>query len=165
MYMEWILIAAIGQRGEMGLNGKLPWSHPEDLRFFKTTTAHCPLIMGRKTFDSLPGLLKNRPHLVLSNNNDLHNDQVTFFKDYKEIQFWCQQHNLKKAFVIGGSQIYRLLAPQCSKFLITHLEHSFAADTFFPLEILKERPILSQTPLLGESFREYSATIIEYGPA
>ena len=165
MRMEWILIAAIGQRGEMGLNGKLPWSHPEDLRFFKNTTADCPLIMGRKTFDSLPGLLKNRPHLILSNNDGRRNEQVTFFRAPQEIKSWCEQQHFNKAFVIGGSQIYSLLAPQCSKFLITQLEHSFTADTFFPLEILKERPILSKTPLRGESFQEYSATIIEYGSA
>jgi len=162
--MEWILIAAIGQQGEMGLEGKLPWNHPEDLKFFKETTHQSPLIMGRKTFESLPGLLKNRPHLVLSSQPSAPHSSVCFFQNIQDIECWCLENHFQKAFVIGGSQIYKLLAPICSKIWITHFHHAFSADTFFPIELLNQRPILSQTPLVGASLRDYNATIIEYGP-
>ncbi len=163
--MDWIMIAAIGQRGELGLNGHLPWNHPEDLQFFKDTTKGCPLIMGRKTFESLPGVLKGRPHLILSTQPlSFDNPNVFVFSDPKQIQQWCQHHGYHRAYVIGGSQIYKLLAMQCSQIVLTHMDHTFEADTFFPLEVLSNRRILQRTPLDGPSFQEYGAEIVYYGP-
>ncbi len=161
--MEWILIAATGKNGEMGLNGRLPWEHPEDLQLFKTVTMGSPLIMGRKTFESLPRLLKGRPHLVLSHqfSRDL-GPNVTFFTSLKDIPLWCHNKGYSKAFVIGGQKIYTLLAPFCSQIVLTKIDSAFDADTFFPLEILKGLSIRERKILTGPSFINYTAEVVTY---
>ncbi len=158
--MDLILIAAIGQNGEMGLEGQLPWHHPEDLRFFKETTKGSPLIMGRKTFESLPGVLKGRPHLVLSQATpDSAPPNVFFFQSWADIQEWCRREHCEKAFVIGGRQIYALLAPYCNILYITHIHSAFLADTVFPMEVLERFTVFQTIPLDGPSFTHYNAEV------
>jgi dihydrofolate reductase len=67
---EIVLIVARADNGVIGVDGKLPWYLPADLRHFKQLTLGVPMIMGRKTFDSLPGLLPDRRHIVLTRNDD-----------------------------------------------------------------------------------------------
>ncbi len=152
------MIAAIGLRGELGFSGHLPWSVPEDLKHFKTTTAGCPLIMGRKTFESLPGILPGRPHCILSRNpQKSDNPRVQWYSDLLEIQEWCAQHQYSQAFVIGGKEIFQLLHSFCEEAIITHILTPVLADVFFDLEWIQHRPIVSKTELSS------IANVIYYG--
>jgi len=153
-----ILIAAIGPRGELGYSGRLPWHYPEDLKHFKETTFGHPIIMGRKTYHSLGRILPNRPHLVLSRGApDISKDNVYWFNSVEDILSWCRDTQCEKAFVIGGSEVFRLFESQCDYAYITHIHRAVVADIYFPMELLQKREIVEQTQMGPE------LTLIKYG--
>ena len=126
-----ILIAAIGENNELGKDNDLLWHLPDDFKRFKELTSHHFLIMGRKTFESLPGPLPNRVHIVLTQN-----------KSYGKpvgVEVYCMEEALRKAasaqavFIIGGAEIYSLGLDLADKIELTRVHGSFPeADTFFP---------------------------------
>ena len=123
--------------------------------------------MGRKTFDSLPSILPGRMHIVLSSqstpDNLIENPHVVFLKTTQDVLEYASHLHTEQTCVIGGAQIYKILAPYCTSFLITHMDTMCQADTHFPLELLNNRHIIKSTPLDGPSFLAYKATIREYG--
>ena len=125
------IIVAASENDAIGKDNDLIWSLPNDLkRFKKLTSGHC-IIMGRKTFDSFPGLLPNRKHIVISKNpTTSFPEKVTVVNNFKDA--------LKEAFhddnpyVIGGGQIYKLAMDYSDKIELTRVHGEFKADTFFP---------------------------------
>lgn len=120
------LIAAMGQHNELGYQGAMPWHIPEDLAYFKRTTMGCTLIMGRKTFESLPGLLPGRPHVVLTRDRDYQAPGVTVLHDLSRVADYPQ------AFIIGGGDIYGATLHLVQRLYLTRIHGEFQADTFFP---------------------------------
>lgn len=125
------LIAAIAKNNTIGNNNELLWKIPVDMKHFKETTSLHPVIMGKKTFESIGRLLPNRKNIIITRDpnysfegavvyNSL-DEALNLFKDSEE-----------EAFVIGGGEIYRQSLPQASKLYITHVEKEFDGDTFFP---------------------------------
>ena len=78
------IIAAIGKNNELGKNNDLIWKIPEDLKFFKEQTLNKPIVMGKNTLDSLPGLLPNRLHLVLTHQKIEETEQLKVFNNYEK---------------------------------------------------------------------------------
>ena len=130
--MSFSIIACIGENNELGKNGKLIWHLPSDLRFFKQTTLNHKIIMGRKTWESLPGQLPNRDHFVISkslikNNNDIHiiSDIEKFIDENKNSE--------EEIFVIGGESIYSAFLPYSKVLYLTKVNaREPNADVFFP---------------------------------
>ena len=130
--MEVVLVAAIGENGEMGANNDLLWHLPGDLPRFKKMTTGYPIIMGRKTFDSIGKALPGRLNIVLSANIDWQrNDVVTVDSINKAIDK-AKENKTKKVFVIGGGQIYKLFLPYATKLELTEVYDAPVADTYFP---------------------------------
>ena len=129
--MEIILIAAIGENGEMGHNNELLWHLPGDLPRFKEMTMGSPIIMGRKTFDSIGRPLPGRLNIVLTANDEWQADGVTVASSLDTAIELASQEN-EKAFVIGGGQIYKLFLPFATTLEITEVFDAPVADTFFP---------------------------------
>ncbi len=131
------LVAAMAKNRTIGNNNKLIWHLPEDLEFFKTTTKNKIMIMGRKTFDSLPKTLPNRFHIVISRSTpDKQQDRVVFVKGVDE-SIAKSQELIKQGWpdevtVIGGAEIYKLFIPIANKIILTELNKDFEGDTFFP---------------------------------
>lgn len=126
-----LLIAAIAENNALGKNNDLLWHLPNDFKRFKTLTTGHPIIMGRKTFESLPKLLPNRKHII-----------ITKQKNYT--QEGCQiVHSLQDAlslippsqdiYIIGGGEIYQQAIEFAHKLEITKVHNSFDADVFFPI--------------------------------
>ncbi len=129
--MKLSLVAAIGRNNELGKNNELIWRFKEDMKFFKETTINHDIIMGRKTFESLPGLLKERKHLVLSRSSliipevIIYNDLKQFLEEYKNID--------KEVFCIGGANLYSQMIEYASDLYLTEIdEEDNAADAYFP---------------------------------
>lgn len=120
------IIAAIGKNNELGKNGAMPWDIKEDLVYFKKVTMGSTMIMGRKTFESLPGILPGRPHVVLTRDKNYINKNIQVIRDLSEI------NNFENPFIIGGGQIYKETINQVDKLYITRIDKTFDADTFFP---------------------------------
>lgn len=135
--MKVILIAAIGRNGEIGLNNKLLWKSPSDLAQFKAITEGYPIIMGHKTFQSLPGILPNRKHYVVTSKLLIDNrvEPVHSIKDsLLGLQGLCD-----KVFIIGGASIYKQALEQdlVDELIITHMNWEGEADTFLRLDLSK----------------------------
>ena len=129
--MQIILIAAVGENGEMGHNNELLWHLPGDLPRFKEITMGSPIIMGRKTFDSIGRALPGRLNIVLTANADWQADGVTTASSLEQA-IELADKEAEKAFVIGGGQIYKLFLPYATSLEITEVYDSPVADTFFP---------------------------------
>lgn len=131
------LVAAMAKNRTIGNNNKLIWHLPEDLEFFKTTTKNKIMIMGRKTFDSLPKTLPNRFHIVISRSAPTAQQDRVHFVTNVEDSIKKSQELIKQGWpdevcVVGGAEIYKLFLPLANKIILTELNKSFEGDTFFP---------------------------------
>ena len=151
------LIAAIGANNELGYNNDLIWHLKEDMKFFRKTTINHPIIMGRKTFESLPHLLPNRTHLVVSHQSIL-NPEVKTFHNKEELDKYLEKLN-EEVFVIGGSSIYKMFILEAMKIYLTEIKDSKPADVYFP-SFNKEE--FQKTNILTGSEEGISYTINEY---
>jgi dihydrofolate reductase len=122
-------IVATDFNNAIGKDNKLLWHLPADLKFFKTTTMGCPIIMGRKTFDSIGRVLPGRKNIIISRNKDLKIEGAEVYSSFEEMM---KNVKVEKAFIIGGADIYNLSMPYVTEIYRTLVKHEFAADTFFP---------------------------------
>ena len=126
-------IVARADNGVIGRDGKLPWHLPEDLKRFKRLTmgedgAGLPMIMGRKTFDSLPGLLPGRRHIVLTRQAEWQAEGALVAHDAAEALYFAGGD----CAVIGGAEIFALMAPYATRYELTHVHDSPPGDTVMP---------------------------------
>ena len=129
--MSYSIIAAIGRNNELGKNNGLIWSLPNDLKFFKEKTTGKTIIMGRKTFESLPRMLPNRKHIVLSSSDNFPEGVESF--DSLEELFQAYKNSEDEMFVIGGGSVYKAFLEYASKLYLTEVDDECKdADTFFP---------------------------------
>jgi dihydrofolate reductase len=130
--MEIILIAAVGENGEMGRNNDLLWHLPGDLPRFKQLTMGSPIIMGRKTFDSIGRALPGRLNIVLTANSDWQADGVSIASSIESALELAKSNAPEKIFVIGGGQIYKLFLAYATSLEMTEVADAPVADTYFP---------------------------------
>lgn len=123
-----IIVATDQQRG-IGIRNTLPWRLPEDLAHFKRTTSGHPVIMGRKTFDSIGRALPNRRNIVITRNPDWRHDGV---EAVLSLDAALRLVDGADAFVIGGAQIYAEALPLATRLIITEIGKRFDCDAFFP---------------------------------
>jgi len=139
--MEKIIIVAVSENNVIGKDGDIPWHIPEDLKHFKEKTTGNAVIMGRKTFESLPEDYKplpERKNIVLTRSG-LKNEyeQVEEVESLEEAYRQAGEFS-EKAFIIGGASIYEQTLDQCDKLVLTRIHEEYEGDTFFP-EINKEK--------------------------
>lgn len=128
--MEIIIIAAMAQNRIIGKDNTLPWHIPEELRLFKKTTMGCPMIMGRKTFESFPAPLPGRRHIVLSRNANYIPEDVEKAESLEKALKMCEGE--KKVFIIGGAQVFRHGLDVATTIRLTTLEREVEGDVVFP---------------------------------
>jgi dihydrofolate reductase len=128
------LIYARAANGVIGINGTLPWHLPEDLAHFKRTTLGCPVIMGRKTWDSLPPKfrpLPGRTNIVVTRQESWNEIGSQPARSLREALLLCEQSS--DVWVIGGAQLYALAEPLASSAVVTEIAQDFAGDAYAPL--------------------------------
>lgn len=128
--MKIILIAAVGNQGQLGLDGKLPWHNPEDLAEFRCKTMGHVVVMGRKTAESLGKPLEGRTNIVMSRQR-----MVGFCTARSLIEMDCILGDIvgdPTIYVIGGAEIYKLFMPMATGFDITRIDYDGPADTYWP---------------------------------
>lgn len=125
------IIAAIGKNNELGYKNDLIWHLPDDLKFFKEKTTGKTIVMGYNTFLSLPKLLPNRKHIVLSTDK-LDIKDVTSFTNLDELIKFIKEID-EEVFIIGGASIYKQFINLVDKMYLTEVESEFKkADVYFP---------------------------------
>ena len=125
------LIAAIGKNRALGKDNKLIYHIPEDLKRFKEITSGHPIIMGRKTYESIGRPLPNRTNIIITRDPNYSAEEVVIVHSLDEA---LQKAEGEEVFIIGGGQIYQeaLKTGLITEMFITHVNHVYGADTFFP---------------------------------
>jgi dihydrofolate reductase len=134
--MDIALIVAMAQNGVIGRNNQLPWRLPEDLRYFKKTTMGKPVIMGRKTFESIGKPLPGRTNIVISTQkNILLPEGVRLAQSVNEAMSIAESIGLidgvNEVMVIGGEQIYALFMPSAKRIYLTKVHANVDGDAYF----------------------------------
>ena len=124
------LIAAMAKNRVIGIDNKMPWHLPADFAWFKKTTLGHPIIMGRKTFDSMGKALPGRRNIVVSRNPDWHAPGCDVFSSLAAAIESCRA--VDDAFVIGGASLYREALPIADRLYITEVDATPVGDTWFP---------------------------------
>ena len=126
-------IVAVDLNWGIGYKGNLLERIPEDLKFFKQTTLGKIVIMGRETFESLPGQepLKDRINIVLSKNDNFKNDRIIICRSLDELSYELKKYNNDDVFIIGGESLYTQLLPCCTEAYVTKIENTYKADKYF----------------------------------
>ena len=124
------IIAAIGKNNELGKNNDLVWHFKDDMKFFKETTTGSTVIMGRKTFESLPKALPNRRNIVITTNKNYEADGAEVYTSINSALKACENDEI---FIIGGGRVYKEFLEIADKLYLTEIDAECAdADTFFP---------------------------------
>lgn len=159
--MDLILIVAISENNIIGNENKIPWHIPEDLKRFKELTLNHPVIMGRKTYESIPKKfrpLPKRKNIVLSNTLDPQKG-IYIAKTIEEALELTKNGD---SYVIGGEKVYRSFLPTANKLEITKVHRFFKGDTFFPeldwseWNLFSEEKGISQNEEIQYSFLTYT---------
>ncbi|MBB1285945.1 dihydrofolate reductase [Flavisolibacter sp. BT320] len=126
------LLLAVSENGVIGKNNALPWHLPNDLKYFKNLTWGLPILMGRKTFDSIGKPLPGRKSIVITRNNDWRYNGVEVVHSLEEAVKTAEVLGAKEIFVIGGAEIFNASLPQANRIYLTRIHQEFEGDVFFP---------------------------------
>ncbi|MAH02147.1 type 3 dihydrofolate reductase [Candidatus Woesearchaeota archaeon] len=130
------LIAAMDKNRVIGKGGKLPWNLPADMKYFKDKTLGKPIIMGRKTYESLGKPLPNRTNIIITRDRDYKAEGCIVVHSAEEALKAAEGD--EEVMIIGGSQIYKELLPKTNRMYLTIVDADFEGDTFFPEYDVKE---------------------------
>ena len=170
-FMEKVIIVAIADNNAIGRDNALLWHISEDLKFFKRTTSGCPVIMGRKTFESIGRPLPKRTNIVVSRGFDAPEGVVVVssLEDaYKAASVAMDENSVvsgapARCFVIGGGQIYAQAMNDADRLIITHVHTVIEdADTFFPSIDPSIRKVADRSELLHDDETGYDFEFVEY---
>lgn len=130
--MRLSLVVAVAKNGVIGRDNALPWHLPGDLKRFKAITMGKPIIMGRKTFDSIGRPLSGRTNIVLTRDTEFSHDGVETAHDLAGAIRVAAEKEASEAMIIGGAGIYGLAMAQASRIYLTEVHEEVSGDTYFP---------------------------------
>lgn len=125
-------IWAMDNNQVIGNNNELPWHLPADLQYFKRVTMGHPIVMGRKTFESIGRPLPGRENIIITRNPAYTNENCTVIHSVDELLQYCQKNAEEEYFVIGGAELFQQLLPYADRLYVTKIHEQFVGDTFFP---------------------------------
>ncbi|WP_342252138.1 dihydrofolate reductase [Spiroplasma endosymbiont of Amphibalanus improvisus] len=139
------IIVAMEKKQIIGNNNQLPWKIKSELKFFKEQTINKNILMGRKTFESLPKILPNRHTIVLTRdvNFKVNHENVEVINDIKEVLLKFK-NSKEILYICGGSEIYKLFLPYVDKLIISQIRGNYKGDTYFPTVTWNEFQIIDK---------------------
>lgn len=141
--MSVTLIAAVASNGIIGKDNELIWRLPADMAFFKSQTIGKPVLMGRKTFESLKRPLKDRKNVILSRSLPEAPDGCELVRSISEA---LEKHAGEELMVIGGAEIYAQTLAAADRLVLTEIDRAFEGDASFPAFDRAEWKLVSRTP-------------------
>lgn len=160
--MEKCIIVAIADNNAIGRNNELLWHISEDLRFFKRTTLGSPVIMGRKTFESIGRALPGRVNIVVSRGFST-GEEVEVVNSLEDAFAVAEDTNLEKCFVLGGGQIYAQALDFADRLVVTHVHTVIEdADTFFPAINPEIWNVVQRSEMFTDEETGYQFEFVEY---
>jgi len=159
------LIASVARNGAIGRGNDLVWDEPADKRYFRQTTMGCPVVMGRKTWDSLPVRFRPLPgrlNLVVTRDTAWHSPGATVAHSLDQAVALARAAQPPRVFVIGGAQLYAQALALADQLLLTEIDADLPGDTFFPAwcredftEVRRESGTSAGATALAYAFAEY----------
>ena len=125
-------IVAASENNVIGKDNKLPWCLPSDMRYFKNITWAMPVVMGRKTFESLGKPLKGRNNIVITRKTDWKPEGVEIVHSIDLAIIAATKMDAKEIFIIGGAEIFQSALPSADRIYLTRIHENFDGDAFFP---------------------------------
>lgn len=154
-------IWAMDMNRAIGFQNKLPWHLPEDLKFFKRVTMGHPVIMGRKTHESIGRLLPGRENIVLTRDPNFQSDGIKVMHSVEEIFHYSRETN-EELFVIGGAEIFNELFPVADKLYLTMIHEEFQGDTYFPQFPIDDWKLVSSEKGITDEKNPYDFEFLIY---
>jgi len=154
--MNITLVVAASENNAIGLNNQLLWNLPKDMRFFKNTTWGMPILMGRKTFESMGSKpLNGRLNIIITRNKNWVNEDVTVVHTMEEAITLADKFSYKELLVIGGGEIYEMALPLAQKIWLTRVHTTIEGDVYFP-KLNTEWEMVSSTQNTADEKHKFS---------
>ena len=161
--MKISIIVATDLEGGIGYENKLPWHLPEDLKFFKKTTLNNPILMGRKTLESIGKVLPNRLNLVLSGGNEIQfkYPDAIILPSIDALYGYCKTNSINQLFIIGGASIYNFFLPFADEIYLTKVHNTFKTDVKLNLDLEKWH-CLTKQHFIADTKHQHNFDISHY---
>lgn len=127
------LLLAADENNVIGKNNTLPWHLPNDLKYFKNLTWGMPVLMGRKTYESIGKPLPGRRNIVITRSSQWKAEGVDVVDSIDGAVSVAKESEVKEIFIIGGAEIFNTVLPQSNRVYLTRIHHRFEGDVFFPV--------------------------------
>ncbi|MCD1259351.1 dihydrofolate reductase [Paenibacillus athensensis] len=158
--MSITFIVAMDRSGAIGRENRLPWHLPADLQFFKRTTMGHPIVMGRKTYESIGKPLPGRRNLILTRSTEFAAVGCETVQSVAEAEE--RVGAAAELFVIGGAEVFHAAYPQADKLILTRIDHEFEADTYFSELNLDDWTLVSEEPGIRDARNPYDYRFLIY---
>lgn len=167
--MKLALIAALAQNRVVGIDNKLPWHLPEDLKYFKRVTTGKAVVMGRKTYESIGRPLPNRTNIVITRNQDFTAPGIEVVTSLEAALELAENISLingvDEVMVIGGAQIYEATLPRADRLYLTHVHADVEGDAYFPNVNMNEWKELGREDYAASETNPYDYSFVVYDKA
>lgn len=150
------IIVAMAHNRVIGLDNQMPWHLPADLAWFKKNTLNKPVIMGRKTFESIGRPLPNRHNIIISRHEDREvKPNISWVKSIDEALQLANTQQSSETFIIGGGNIYNQVLPIVNRLYLTHIDADLQGDTYFPDYSPEQWQVIYQEDHLADDKNSY----------
>ena len=154
--MNITLVVAASENNAIGLNNQLLWHLPKDMRFFKNTTWGMPILMGRKTFESMGSKpLNGRLNIIITRNKTWAHEDVTVVHTMEEAIALATKFSYNELLVIGGGEIYEMALPLAQKIWLTRVHTTIEGDVYFP-KLKADWELVSSTQNAADEKHKFS---------
>lgn len=155
------LLVAMDKNRLIGKDNDLPWRLPADLAYFKRVTMGHPIIMGRKTYDSIGRPLPGRENIIVTRDTSYKMEGCKVIHSIDEILKMNEEHD-HELFVIGGAEIFKEILPYSDRLYITEIDEEFEGDTYFPAFDKSEWKVISEEKGVKDEKNPYDYTFMVY---
>jgi dihydrofolate reductase len=137
-------VVAAANNNVIGKDNQLVWNLPNDMKFFKNVTWGMPIVMGRKTFESLGKPLPGRKNIILTRQSDWNVPGTIAVKNFDDAEFLVREMDVKEMMVIGGGEIFKMVFNKANRIYLTRVDAEPEGDAFFPAIDPKEWKLVSK---------------------
>ncbi|RFU69705.1 dihydrofolate reductase [Peribacillus saganii] len=155
------LLLAMDKNRLIGRDNQLPWHLPADLKYFKEVTMGHPIVMGRKTFESIGRVLPGRENVIVTRDQSFQADGCIVLNSIKAIKEYADNQD-REVFVIGGAEIFKEIIPFTDRLYITEIHEEFEGDTFFPAVDENEWTLISSKEGMVDEKNIYEHDFLVY---
>ena len=149
------IIVAASENNVIGKDNRLPWHLPADLKYFKNTTWAMPIIMGRRTFESIGKPLPGRHNIVITRNKDYNADGATVVGNLNDAVKAAESNDVNEFFIIGGAELFNTTMDQAQRIYLTRVHANIEGDVFFPALNKEEWELVSEKNMEADEKNEY----------